>query len=147
MTKPLRRRTTMEVRVDHVMARMVACAWSAKEAQDCARKWGVSETVVKTVAAEASRAIARHAEVDPAEMRAKILAAVEDVVAQCRKTKNWSATIKALDILAKAHGVYAPTQVNVTGDLASMSEEAVEKRRQELIARISADGAAEKGTH
>jgi len=135
------RKTTMEVRIDFVMAKMVACAWSAKEFRDCARKWGVSDTVVKNVAAEASRTIRRHAEVDPEELKSKVLAAVDDVIANARKTKNYQACLKGLDILCKAYGVYAPTEVKVSGDLATMSEDAVEKRRAELIARITAEEA------
>jgi hypothetical protein len=136
--KPRARKTTMEVRVDYVISRMTACAWSAKESRDCARKWGVSDTVVKSVAAEASRAIRRHAEIDPEEMKARILAAVDEIVAACKKTKNWNAALKGLDLLCRGYGVYAPVEVALSGDLATMSEEAVEKRRAELISRISA---------
>ena len=144
MTKPkkgIRKipRTTMEVRIDEVMAKMIACTWSAKEFRDTARRWGVSDTVVKNVAAEASRTIRRHADIDPEEIRTKVLAGVEFIIAQCHKSKNWNGMLKGMDILCKAYGVYAPIEHNVTGELAGMSDDAMENRRQALLARISAE--------
>ena len=136
--KPLPKKTPMERRIDHIIGKMLQMAWSPKEKRACMAKWKLSQSAVETAAAEASRYIRRSQEENREDVKERILAGIEDIVAAARSKGNLNAAIKAMDMLARAHGVYLPERVELSGEVASMSEEQLEARRQAIIARIAA---------
>lgn len=142
--KPLPAKTPVERRIDHIIGKMLQMAWTAKEKRACVKRWGISQVAVEAAAAEASRYIRRSQEENREDVKERILAGIEDICATARQRGNLNAAIKAMDMLARAHGVYLPERLEVSGELASLSEEQLEAKRAAIIARIAAEPAKVK---
>ena len=135
--KPLPKKTPTEVKLDHIIGKMLKVAWSAQEKRACARKWGLSEVHVENLASEASRYIRRSQRENAEDVKERLLASVEVIVATAVQKGQLVAALKGLDMLARAHSLYAPEKLELSGDLANMSESALEAKRAAIIERIA----------
>ncbi len=123
--------------------------------QAFAAKWQVSLHRVYELSAIASKRV--RAEVtDPERVAAKGFAMLESIADEARhacdpKTGNnaghLAVAVKAVDTWLVRSGVAAPSkaQVSVSGDLSALTDEQLEAREKDVLARIAARAAKEAG--
>ncbi len=112
-----------------------------------AAKWGVEIQRAHEISAIASKRVA--AEVtDPDRVRAKGFAYLESIADEARhgadakgnNAGHLAVAVKAIDTWLTKSGVAAPTKavVSVSGDLSALTDEQLETREAEVLARIAA---------
>jgi len=109
-------------------------------------KWGLSEQRVHELSAMASKKV-RAELTDPDRARAKGFARLEKIAEEAmldadekgNNAGHRKVAIAATEAFFKLSGLTAPTTVNVTG-LESLTDEQLEARERELLARIAARG-------
>ena len=115
--------------------------------QAFAAKWGISLHRVHELSAIASKKV-RDELTDPERATAKGFARLEKIadeaMAEADKDGNNAGhrkvAIAATETFFKLSGLGAATKVNVTGDLSALSDEQLEAREREVLARIAARG-------
>ena len=114
-----------------------------------AAKWGVQYQRVGELSSLANRKIAAEQAEDHARIRAKSFAVLERVIGRAEagcdpKTGNdaghLAVAIKAVDTLLVRSGaaVVQTQKVHVTGDLSALTDEQLQERKRELMARMAA---------
>ena len=113
-------------------------------------KWQLCEQRVGELSSLANRKIAAEQEEDHARIRAKSFAALERIAERAEagcdpKTGNdaghLAVAIKAVDtLLVRSGAAVTQTQkVHVTGDLSALTDEQLEARKRELVARLKGE--------
>lgn len=114
-------------------------------------KWELSEGRVAELSTLAQKKIAAEQAEDHARIRAKSFAVLERVIERAEagcdpKTGNdaghLAVAIKAVDTLLVRSGaaVVQTQKVHVTGDLSALTDEQLQERKRELMARMAAEG-------
>ena len=89
-------------RVQAIVDMMASLKWHPREIPKLAKRWGISESRVKNLSAEASRVV-KAATGDPEQIRAKFVTALEQIATDARAAKR-----TLFDSKGKRHVVSAP---------------------------------------
>ncbi len=128
--------STPERIVDKIVDLMTSCQWSPQAARDLQKTYGFSETIIRQRAAEASRKIRFILDDKKPEAAAIVLSQINTGLAACAKAKNWNAFFKGCDIQSRMLGLYAPQKVELSGELANLTDEQLEARRQAIASQV-----------
>lgn len=121
--------------INEIIDLMTKSKWTTASADKLAAAHNLQSVSVRRHAAEASRQIKLMLDDSAHEMGAAFKAQIVYALEQCLVEKKWSAFFRGVDIQARIHGLYAPTR-ELSGDLALLSDEDLEVRRQQLIAQL-----------
>lgn len=148
---PDERQAKTEIRIEEIAATLRDGSYrNGSTLRDFAAKWGLTLDVVHTLSAQASKRV--RAEVtDPDRVAAKGFAMLESIADEARhgaddkgnNAGHLAIAVKATAEWMKLSGVAAPTmsKVSVSGDLSALTDEQLEAREKEVLARIAARGA------
>ena len=134
--RPTRPKSQMERRLEEVLRLMLRQAYSPIRARELARKWKVDESVVRRVAAEASRFIKFHVDADLGEIRETILSSLQFIGQEAVSRRNYVAGLKALELQAKIYGLFAVPEQTVNHRFEPLTDEEAERRRDELLSDL-----------
>lgn len=138
--RTLQKQSVQEQRVNTIVDMMVQMAWSPTDSARLAEQWGVHITCVRRLAAEASRQIKAHVRLHEEGVREELVAGFRYLAAQGRVAGQISASVKALDALAKIYGVYAPESHSVTHRIDHMSEAELAEFEKKLVRDLKGKG-------
>ncbi len=149
---PGERQAQTELRIEEIAATLRGGSFrTGVTLREFAARWGVSMDTVHGLSAQASKRV--KAEVtDPDRVAAKGFAMLESIADEARhacdergnNAGHLAIAVKAVDTWLVRSGVAAPTKaaVSVSGDLSALTDEQIEAREREVLARIAARHAA-----
>jgi hypothetical protein len=115
--------TTTAARVARIRKLMASLAWNATVRAELAAEWGLSDSTVRNLSAEASRSLRPEDPAEIAELRATLAAALEEIArgamndrSEVTGQRDLRAATDAIAMLARFTGTLPPEQSRVEVD-------------------------------
>jgi hypothetical protein len=127
--------TLHKVKLDHICDLMRNLKWrTGKTGKELAKKWDMSESRMKHLAAQAS-SIVRAEVTNPDRVTRSVGAALEDAIYSAHAAGDFKAVIMAAKTWAEVMGTAAPRQVGIQVSEADLTTEELEARLAALASQ------------
>jgi len=123
----------IEPRIQVVTSLITRGGWNAAMAFELGKQWGVGAEMVARYSGEAYRRV--RLATQETDWRLHIQTAMARIAEDAEADGDRHAAIKALDLIGRIHGIYAP-EVHVNLDLEALSDDEFEQRRREVLAGL-----------
>lgn len=124
-------------RVQHIVRLMVAREWHDGMDKELAKEWGISDSRVRQLSAEASRFV-RFATGDTSDIRNRLIVEILECLDEAKQCGKLGDRIYAVQVAARDLGIVVPKlEADVrTGEIAKLSDEELLQRLREEAARL-----------
>ena len=133
----IEKETVREKQVAEIVDLMITLRWNASESLRLQHKYKISKEHIKQISQEAIRYCRKFLVSTPDELRCDLQQKLNFCILGASRSSQWGAAVQGIKTISDLFGIDAPTKVEVVSTVSKLTDEELEARKAELVAKLS----------